>query len=943
MSAALAGRTKVFISYSHKDANFLVALQKQLGPLQRRGLLDVWVDTEIKPGDSWREEIDAALASAKVAILLVSSDFLDSAFINEVELPALLKAAREEGVRILPIIVRHCVYDITELQPFQAFNSIQRPLSEERKSYREKTWANVVKEVKAKLDEPLPQPPSPKPPEPAEPAGPIWYVPPYTPFFTGRERELESLRKTFMARAGLVTQALTGLGGMGKTQTALAYAHRYRAEYQTVFWAQAENREVLFGDMTRFASILQLPARDISEQQVIVGAVTRWLEANTNWLLILDNVNDLALVREVLPRQGNGHVLLTTQTRALAGVAQDAHLNELLPEDAQLLLLRRANLLRQDAPLAEASTAQQEQARALAEELGSLPLALDQAGAYLGETGCGLAAYLELYRSQRTDLLRWRGDLASSHEAVATTWTLALKQLEQTTPAAIELLRLCAFLHPEAIPEDLFREGAEELPPALQEAARNGFRWNEVLAALRRFSLIERQGETQMLSVHRLVQAVLRDELPADEQRARAERVARLVNRAFPEVKYETWARCQVLLPHALACADHLEQWQLAFVEAARLLSQAGRYLYERCQYREALPLLKVGLAMRETLLGPDHLDVATSLNYLGEFFYRQAQYPATLPLFQRVLAIREQALGLHHPDTAYSLNNLGLLYQQQGLYSAALPLLQQALNIREQTLGPDHPDVAIGLDNLASLYNDQGQYAEALPLAARALAIREQVLGPDHPYVAGSLSNLASLYRHQGQNAEVLPLSQRALAIREQALGPDHPDVAGSLISLATLYQDQGQYAEAQPFCQRALAIDEHTYGPHHPEVATDLLCLARFYRAKGNYAEAVSLAQRALTIREQTFGPNHPDVAYSLITLARIHRVQGPAQYVRSRARYEQAVAIMEKALPDHPNTAIYMMDLAGLLRSMGKQHEAHPLEAKAKAIRDRQDKTS
>ncbi|HEU5367627.1 MAG TPA: TIR domain-containing protein, partial [Ktedonobacterales bacterium] len=356
MSVATAVRTKVFISYSHKDANFLVELQEQLGTLQRRGLLNVWADTQIKPGGLWREEIDEALASAKVAILLVSPTFLNSTFITEVELPHLLKAVKEEGVKILPIIVRHCLYDETELQPYQAFNSPQRPLSDVKKNQREKVWASLGKAIKEALAEPPPQPlPSSKPPEPAKPAEPIWHVPPYTPFFTGRERELESLRNTFMARAGLVTQALTGLGGMGKTQTALAYAHRYRQEYHTVFWAQAENREVLFGDMTRFASLLQLPARDISEQQVIVGAVTRWLEANTNWLLILDNVNDLALVREVLPRQGSGHVLLTTQTRALAGVAQDAHLNELLPEDAQLLLLRRANLLTQDAPLAEAS------------------------------------------------------------------------------------------------------------------------------------------------------------------------------------------------------------------------------------------------------------------------------------------------------------------------------------------------------------------------------------------------------------------------------------------------------------------------------------------------------------------------------------------------------------------------------------------------------------
>ena len=117
----------------------------------------------------------------------------------------------------------------------------------------------------------------------------------------GRDQELERLHKNFTTGKGLVTQALTGLGGIGKTQTALEYAKRYREEYQTVFWAQAENREVLFGDMTTLAGLLQLPAHNLSEQKVVVGAVTRWLEVNTHWLLILDNVDDLALVRELLP------------------------------------------------------------------------------------------------------------------------------------------------------------------------------------------------------------------------------------------------------------------------------------------------------------------------------------------------------------------------------------------------------------------------------------------------------------------------------------------------------------------------------------------------------------------------------------------------------------------------------------------------------------------
>jgi tetratricopeptide (TPR) repeat protein len=492
-------------------------------------------------------------------------------------------------------------------------------------------------------------------------------------------------------------------------------------------------------------------------------------------------------------------------------------------EEGALFLLRRASIIGSDASLEDASPADIAGAREIVQAVDGLPLALDQAAAYIEETECGLVGYLQRFQTQRTLLLHQRGDLIVDHpDPVATTWKLSFQKVEQADAAAADLLRLCAFLAPDAIPEEIISEGADDLGPNLQLVASEPVKLDSAIKELRKYSLVRRDPDAQTFTIHRLVQAVLKDELDKETQRQWADRAVQAVNSAFPSVEYETWPECARLLPHALVCAELIEQWNLSFAEAARLLNQAGIYLSNRGRYLEALPLYQRALTVREQELGPTHPSTAISLNNLAELYRRQGKDAEALPLYQRALAIYEQELGPTHPNTATSLNNLALLYKSQGKYAEALPLYQRALAIDEQAYGPNHPDVATDLNNLAGLYRSQGKDAEALPLYQRALAIKEQELGPTHPSTARGLGNLAELYRRQGKYAEALPLYQRALAISEQAYGPNHPDVATGLNNLAGLYRSQGKHAEALPLYQRALAIHEQELGPNHPSTAT-------------------------------------------------------------------------------------------------------------------------
>jgi tetratricopeptide (TPR) repeat protein len=654
----------------------------------------------------------------------------------------------------------------------------------------------------------------------------FWNVPfNRNPFFTGRADLIDTLHRLLSRdRSVALTQshALTGLGGIGKTQTAVEYTYRYRDEYRAILWVRAANLETLVADYVSLASLLKLPGQDASDQMAIVAVVKRWMALNGAWLLILDNADELPLLADFLPSGGQGHVLLTTRSQATGKIAESLPVEKMDMNEGMLLLLRRAKLLASDAPLDNSTRTLRMQAQSIVEELDGLPLALDQAAAYIEETGCRLGVYLDLYQQRRSALLKRQSSVSTDYpHTVANTWSLCFQKVEQADPAAADLLRMCSFLDPDAIPEAMLMEGSTELGQVLGPVVADPFLLNEAIQVLRRYSLVKRDPDAKLLNLHRMVQVVLRDGLDEQTQRQWAERTVRAVNAAFPEVSFKTWPHCELCLPHVHACAELIGQYRLSFPEAARLLHQAGIYLRDRGLYEQAEPLLQSALAISEQVLGSEHPDTARSLNDLGWLYYHQGKYEQAAFLYQRALVIREQVLGALHPETATTLNDLALLYENQGKYEQAEPPLQRALTIREEILGPEHPDVGESLNNLAILYYHQGKYEQAEPLYQHALSIREQVLGPEHPDTAQSLDNLAVLYRYQGKYEQAEPLHQRALAIFEQVLGPEHPDTAIALHNLAQLSSARGEYEKAELLFQRALWIREQALGSEHPDMA--------------------------------------------------------------------------------------------------------------------------
>jgi len=614
--------------------------------------------------------------------------------------------------------------------------------------------------------------------------------------FVGRAGALDRLRGVLAGDdSAVVTQAVYGLGGVGKSELALHHAVACRAQYKVIWWITAEDGAQLQSGLAALAARLCGPVAAAGTTAEAAEWAVGWLQAHPGWLLILDNVDAAADVEPLLGQLTGGHIVITTRRDAgWDRIADPIRLDVLDPGPATDLIAARTGS-RDPAGRAAAAS--------VAAELGCLPLALDQAAAYITQTRITLPDYLRRLRERPAAMYAAVGT-GQAQRTIARIWDITIEAIQARHPAAITLLRVLACYAPDNIPRVIL--GGSDDPERLAI--------DETLGVLASYSMITLTAET--VSMHRLVQAVIVARQPPEESGSAVSGDSPLttplnwLNQAIPAnpaTNVNGWPLLRALVPHA-------ENLTALFPADARpvslglLQNKLGTFNDSQGQYEQALALFESALAIYESALGPDDPETLTALSNLAYAYWRLGRHGEALPLEQRALQIIEAALGPDHPDTAIRLNNLAVTYCDLGQAGEALPLQQRALQISEAALGPDHPTTATRLDNLALTYSDLGQAGEALPLQQRALQITEAALGPDHPSTATRLNNLAVTYRDLGQAGEALPLQQRALQITEAALGPDHPSTALQLNNLAIIYRDLGQAGEALALQQRAQQI---------------------------------------------------------------------------------------------------------------------------------------
>ncbi|VFM96828.1 MAG: Tetratricopeptide repeat-containing protein [Candidatus Kentron sp. G] len=586
-------------------------------------------------------------------------------------------------------------------------------------------------------------------------------LPRRNPHFTGRVQLLADLGRE-LAENGIAE--LQGLGGMGKTQTALEYAHRHLQHYRFIGWLPAEDPLSLADAFAGLAPLLGIAADPAAKQAKIIEAVLRALASRTGGLLVFDNAESRADVEGYLPAQWRGHTLITTRDPAL-GLARDIlSPKPFTPAEARELLARHLDA---DDPKGTEALAQ------LVAELGGLPLALEQVRAYLAETGGTVSRYLTLFREHRAALLEHAAPGSQAGDVtVATTWSLAFQRVQEQRPESAALLNLSAFLAPAEIPFWLFTGNTGRLPSDLAATAGDAFQFDRLMATLRRHALLTVDGES--FSFHRLVRAVLQERLSDDERTQWLERAIKLLNAAFPfdENDLATWPPSAELLPHVNAVWEAAKERDMASGELARLLNNAGVYLRRRGAYPGARALSEAALAITRAVLGDEHPDTATSLNNLALLLTEQGDYAEARSLFEETLTIRRAVLGDEHPDTATGLNNLAGLLMKQNRFAEARPLVEKALAIRLSLFGELHPATANSLNNLGALLFRQGEYGEAAGYLARALAGWEAALPAPHPHILGCLWNLGWACIESGE-----PTRARAYLTRARKMKAEHPE----------------------------------------------------------------------------------------------------------------------------------------------------------------------
>ena len=633
------------------------------------------------------------------------------------------------------------------------------------------------------------------------------------PSFSGRDGELDAVHAALKDDGAVAL--VHGLGGVGKSSLAREYGWRNRDAYSVVWWLNAETEAGIIDGLVRLGTMFaqgldQLADRRVAAQRVINSVLGGF---DKPVLLVFDNLEDEGLLRTWLPRTG-ARAVVTSRDAALSAAADTVPV-QVWPLDVSVAYLRDSS---------GRSDLSEDDARDIAQVLGTLPLALAHAAAALrGMRMIGPRGYLARINEHLKNAPRG----ANYPRSVFATFSESIAQAEQQAPGAAAVLCFAACFAPDAIPEELFHQGGDPCPERLEPIVPGGdaidlrsalsddFRLDHALAALDRLGLLPFVASSRTFGMHRLVQIAARDLLRNDAAWSEFAVAAALA--VFPRAEFETWPQCERILAHARAALD-------ALPDGAQRLTAAD--LSRRCAI----------------------------------YLWARGEYDAAEEFCARALEILESAHGPNHPHVARALNNLGVLYMELGRHPEAEPLLARALAMREADLGPDHPSVALNLYNLGLVCMELARPAEAESFHTRALRIREKAFEPDSPELLQSLVGLGVLYRTEGRYADAESLLTRVLAAREAALGADHPDVAMSLMFVAEVCADSGRGTEAERLYLRALAVWEKALGPDHPDVAEGLKGLARVYRDDGDFARSEALLHRALTIREKTLGPHHP-----------------------------------------------------------------------------------
>jgi tetratricopeptide (TPR) repeat protein len=852
-------QAKVFVSYSHKDSDWLEKLGPHLRSLEKQWPLVVWHDRKIQPGEKWQSEIHEALQAANVAVLLISADFIASDFISDEELPALLKAAQEKGVVLLPVILSPCGYDQNEfLRNLQSVNPLDKPLINLSPGEQHHYFDLLCRKI---LDVIRPDESKTQRVETGKRPRIINFPFRQNPYFTGRNNILDQLHEGF--QSGDTAQALFGLGGVGKTQTAAQYAYKFKKEYQNILWVTAQAEETLISDYVRIAVTLELQEGQSKDQQEAIEAVKRWIEKHDEWLLVMDHVEDQDLIRKYLPRSYDGRMLLTARRQVNTDDVTSKRIMAMSSEEGTLFILRKLRQLNLKEPLSAAEPSMRAKAEKLCDILAGLPLALEQAAAYIRHDDLDIDEYIYRYNSEKEHFLI--GDGAGIFNEIAVTFQMSFNKVKQEHPAAANILQLSAFLDGDEIPEEIFLQNPDALGDAFGKLTEDKKKTElgKAIGAGARYSLLSRDKEKKVNSINRLVQEVIALQLSDVERRFWAEQAVRAVCNAFLPPEFENWESCDRLIRHAFVLARVIGENHITIPDAAKLLERSGAYLMALGRYKDAESFNIHSLQIFQDRSEGESQEVVPVLNRLSILNRLKGRYDLADEYLRRSMEIYEKGPAPEDKQTVQMLNSRAQLNILLARIGEAESLYERSLKILENMIGADSPETGYILNNLGDVYHRQNKPERAEKAYLESQRLLEKHLDANNPAIANVLCNLAKHYRGLGRYDEAEDLYLRSISIYKNAFGDDdHPTLAIVLSNLAILYQNKGKYIQAERMYHKAVEIHEKAGTTGALGYAILLEQMGSMYWQLGRLNEAEPIYKRSLGVIENSLDAAHPDL---------------------------------------------------------------------------------
>jgi len=631
-------------------------------------------------------------------------------------------------------------------------------------------------------------------------------------FFEGRENQLKHIHKQFGAgKVVALTQTMTGTGGVGKTQIALEYGYRYAPEYDTIWWVASDTPQTMFDAAFVFLGRKKMP--EICESEAVVrGTFAAWFEQNDRWLLIFDNVDNFEALMPYLPKNNNGNILITTRLqRGIVGKKVDiAVFSE---EEAVAFLLRRAE--RKDT----------EGAAELARRLGYLPLALEQAAAFLaGKKKYSFTDYIAMLEQHGLDMFERDDEITDYKLPVTATWQISLGKI--TMDSARQLLNLIACFASDRIPLSLFVKHADCLPEPLRSDIQNELLCGDIVDELTKYSLVKSEdtedGDTE-LSLHRLLQEVISSNVPDGDAYLKC--CLRVFFAACSSQSTQDRADFHNLIVHVNEVAARAEK-QLTDPESRKLLMgvchQIADYFSGQGDYPKALRYLKQTLRVCKALFGRSHRLTADLCTGIGRVYSAMKSYDNAIYYYQRAAKIQLAVFGKACPEVAGTYNNLANAYKNMGDYANAKEWYEQSLSIKKEALGAEHPDTLLTQCNMAQMVALLGDKESALVLHHEVREARERVLGLLNNDTAVSYEYIALLYLEEGGTEEALRWLHKALDVYVEIHGEENLTTAATNHRIAYACHQSGDLIQAMEFYLAALTVRGKVLGQSHPDTVT-------------------------------------------------------------------------------------------------------------------------